>query len=522
MPAPRYIVTENQIGAPGVYVLENAPAVPIRGQRNRVVGLVGQCVRGPVDKAVRCDTYQRFLDVFGGRDKATNGGAILGHVWKALQGKRWGRLYIHRAAAAAAVVASFTFETAAGGGGTAVLRVDAANPGTWGNDVGIRVYAATNADANYFNLAVKLYGKVKIYENITIAGSSDNTNQVIGNDDATLIRLTRLAYGRPVNHAATVDGADADGYVNLGETVAAFTSVAGTDGSIADTDYTVADGPMDTIDATAGVNACAVVGRSNVAIKTKVEELAGETTQRVWFACPDDETDTYTDAVTERAGFSGDRMSFWFNHVYITDPVTREEIVEEPFLLPMSIISQTDPDVHVGDFDNAVLTRSARSVEYELSAPSRDALTTGGVSFMLRDLDAVGNECIIPGNAVTCDFAVNNMDLDGRYMKDFILDAVARKLQGDQFKGNTPATRAARAASVSSFLEGLAFSERYIMRDELSGKPLFEYTNNSSVNSLAENATGLQRELLIARLIPKNKQILLQATIGVDATVSEQ
>lgn len=522
MPAPRYIVTESQMGAPGVYVLENAPAVPIRGQRNRVAGFVGQCVRGPVGKIVVCDTYQRFLDVFGGRDKNTNGGSILGHVWKALQGKRWGRIVVARAAAAAAVAASFTAETAAGGGGTAVLRIDAANPGTWGNDVMFRVYAATNGDANYFNLAVKLYGKVTVYENITIASTNDNTNQVIGNDDATLIRLTKLAAGRPVNHAASTDGADADGYVNLGETVASYTSVAGTDGAIADTDYTAASGPMDLLDGYVGVHACAVVGRSNSVVKQKIEDLAAATSQKVWFACPDSESVSASSAVTERATFTTDRMSYWFNHVYITDPVTREEIVEEPFLLPMSIITQTDPDVHVGDFDNAVLTRSARRVYADLLSGTRDTLFNGGVSFMVRDLDTGGNEVIIPGHAVTCDFKVNNKDLDGRYMKDFILDALAQRLKGDQFKGNTPANRAARSAAVSGFLNGLAQSERYIMKDELSGKPLFEYTNNSSVNTLAENAQGKQRELLIARLIPKNIQILLQATIGVDATVSEQ
>ena len=522
MPAPRYILTENQMGAPGVYVLERAPAVPIRGQRNRVVGFVGQCVRGPVGVPVLCDTYQRFLDVFGGRDKATNGGAILGHVWKALQGKYWGRFYVARAAAAAAVKASFTLEDAAGGAGVAVLRVDAASPGTWGNDVGIKVVAATNGDADAFNLLVRLYGKVTIYENIKIETGFDNTNVVIGNDHATLIRLAKLADGRPVNNAASTDGADADGYVKLGQVVASYTSVAGTDGAIADGDYTGAAGPMEAIDAMAGIHACAVVGLSNVAIKTKIEELAGATTQRVWFACPDDETVTYTAAVTERAGFNTDRMSYWFNHVKLTDPVTREEILEEPFLYPMSIISQTDPDVHPGDVDNAPLTRAARGVYLELSNPVRDALDRGGVSFMLRDVDAQGNEVVIPGNALTCDFTVNNKDLDGRYMKDFILDAVARRLQGDQFKGNTAGNRAARASAVSSFLEGLANNERYIMKDERSGRPLFDYANGASVNNLAENAVGLQRELLIARLIPKNIQILLQATIGTDAVVSEQ
>lgn len=521
MPQVRFITSDSQMGAPGVYVKEDAPAVPVRGQRNRVIGFAGTCVRGPTGKLVECATYQRFLDVFGDRDRNTKGGTIMGQVWKALQGKRWGRLYVARVAADDAVKASFTFETAAAGGGTPVLRVDAANVGIWGNDVSINIYDATNGDANYFNLAVKLYGKVKVYENITIAGSADNTNSVIGTNDATLIRLAKIANGRPVTHAATVDGADADGYVNLGEVVGAFTSVAGTEGTLANTDYTVTDGPMEMLNNARGIHACAVVGNSAAAIKTKVETLSATSAQRVWYVCPDDEDVTFDDAVTERAGISSDRISYWFNHPYITDPITGEEIVEEPFVVVMSIISQTDPDVHPGDFDNAVLTKALRRVTFELGDTTRDALDAGGVSFIHRDQDQNGNDVIIPGNALTCDFAVNNQDLDARYMKDFVLDALAQRLRGDHFKGNTPANRAARASACSSFLNVLAKSERYIQTSE-DGVPQYQYVNDMSVNSEDEQAEGIQRELLIARLIPKNKKILLQATIGVDATISEQ
>lgn len=520
MPQPRYITSESQMGAPGVYVIETAPAVPTRGQRNRVIGLAGQCLRGPTGKTVTCTDYQRFLDVFGGRDRNTNGGAVAGHVWRALQGRRWGKLVIARVAAADAVAASFTLETAAGGGGTPVLRIDASSVGAWGGDVGIKVGAATDGDANHFNLYVRLYGKVKTYENVDIHSTNDNTNQKIGNDDATLIRVTKLAAGRPVNHAAGVDGADSDGYVLLGQVVASFTSVVGSDGTVDATDYTDPDGPMELLNEQVGVHACAVVGWSDSDIKDKVETLAALASQRVWFVCPDDETVVYTDAVTERATFSTDRMSYWFNHAYVTDPATLEEVVEEPFLCVLGIISQTDPDVHPGDFDNAIYTKAIRRTAFELGNTKRDALNTGGVSFIWRDQDSQGNEVIVPGNALTCDFARNNKALDGRYMKDFILDAIAQRLRGDQFKGNTPDARANRAGSVSSFLEGLARKGRYIQMSE-GGVPQFSYTNDSSVNSAADQADGDQTERVIATLIPKNIRMLLNATIGTDAVVSE-
>lgn len=521
MPQIRYITSDSQMIAPGVYIKENAPASPVRGQRTRRAGFAGQCVRGPTGKAVLCDSYGRFLDVFGARDKNTSGGTILGHVWKALQGKYWGAIYVVRVAAAAAVKASFTLETAAGGGGTAVLRVDASSVGTWGNDVGWKVLAATNGDANAFNLSIRLYGKLYLFENIKITTGFDNTNVVIGTDDATLIRLAKLADGRPNNSTPSTDGADTDGYTLLGQTVAGYTSVLGTDGVIADSDYTVAGGPIDTLNGTIGVHACAVVGRSNTAVKTAIATAAASASQKVWFACPDSETVTQSTAITERATFNTQRMSYWFNHDYITDPITREEIVEEPFLFPMSVITQTDPDVHVGDFDNANLYAACRRVYNALTDPNRDAMTTGGLSWMQQDFDASGNLVNIAGNAVTCDFAVNNRDLDARYMKDFLLDAIGQRLKGDQFKGNSRKNRANRAGACSSFLNALAKSQRYVNTLE-DGTPQYQYVNDATVNSSADQAQGIQKELMIVQLIPKNKIIELQATIGVDAKISEQ
>lgn len=521
MPQPRFITSESQIGAPGVYIQERAPAVPIRGQRNRVVGLAGQCVRGPTGRSVTITGFQRFLDVFGGRDKNSNGGTLLGHVWKALQGKRFGRLEIVRVAAAAAVKASFTLEAAAGGGGAQIVRVDASSVGTWGNDVGIKVVAASDGDATHWDLLVRLYGKITRFANFNTQVNQNNTNQVVGSDDATLIRVVKLADGRPVNNAASTDGADADGFVKLGQTVASYDSVAGSDGVIADSDYTGVGGPITILNNKRGVHACAVVGRSNAAIRAAIVTASATTAQRVWFMCDNDETVSQATAITTRAAINSGRISFWFNHVYLTDPVTLEEIAEEPFLMPMSIISQTDSDIHVGDADNAVLTRYARRVQNQLGDPDRDALDLGGVSFVWEDEDASGNVMLIPGNGLTCDFAVNNRDLDGRYMKDFILDAIAKRLMGSQFKGNTPANRAERSSAVSGFLDALARSDRFILRDE-QGTPQFSYVNDQSVNSQQDQATGLQKESLTATLIPKNKHILLLATIGVDAIVTEQ
>jgi len=520
MPAPRFITSLSQEGAPGVYVQELAPPVPTQGQRNRITGIAGQCVRGPVGKAVYCPNYGRFRDVFGERDRNSNGGTILGHVWKMFQGKRFGGVWVARVAAAAAVKASFTLETAAGGAGTQVVRVDAYGPGAAGNDIQFKVLAATDGQATHWNLSIKLYGRVYLYENLCTTGV-DNTNQVIGSDDAVIIRLTKLADGRPVNNAPSTDGADTNGYTNLGQVVANFTSVAGSDGAIADSDYTATGGPMEIISNTRGINICLVAGRSNATIKTKIQALAAVASQRVWFACPDNETVTDTSAETERAAFTvTDRLSYWFNHPYIIDSVTNEEIVDEPHGLVASILSQTDPDVHPGDQRNAAYTKGVTRVYNELSDAQRDALDAAGVSYLNADLDTSGNRIIIPGNALTCDLNKNNRDLDQRYMKDFILYALALLMTGDLFRGNTPSARAARAGAATSFLTGLANAERYVLKDD-QGNPMFSYKNDNTVNNLTDQGNGDQVDLLQCRLIAKNKRILLNAFIGPTVVITE-
>src|SRR6185312_11086926 len=110
------------------------------------------------------------------------------------------------------------------------------------------------------------------------------------------------------------------------------------------------------------------------AIKTRISTIAAATAQRCWFTSPDDETVSIETAGTERATFTSGRMSYWFNHEYVIAAVTLEKILVAPFLMPMSIISQTDPYVHPGDLDNAQYTGGSQGLYYELGDPDRDTL----------------------------------------------------------------------------------------------------------------------------------------------------
>lgn len=518
MPAPRYQSgVSDQFGAPGTYIRELAVSAPVRGLFRGVTGVAGECVRGPTNKYVECQSYQRFLDVFGGRDKGINGGSIIGKIWFALQAKRFGKLMVARAAAAAAVAASFDAETAAGGAGTAVLRIAATSVGTWGNDVMWKVEAASDGTATKFNLRIQLYGKNYLYENLNInTASDDNLSIVVGSDDANPVVLTKLASGRPVTNANGVDGADANGFTKLGQVVAAFTSVAGTDGAIADTDFTAAGKAMEILHNARGIDHVFVAGRSNAAIKAKILALAPTANNKLWLMTPDAAATAQSAAITEAGTNRHKNIVYAFNHDYITDPVTGEIVADEPHAMLGAILSQTEPDVHPGVVETADLTTGIIRLQNELADADRDALDAAGITYLNRDLDQNGNQVWLFGNGRTTSLTVNDSQIDGQRSKFYLVSGLAQRMRGDEKRPNTKELRAGRKAAFEGWLTELAAQGRFVATDETTNQPQIEVKNGKEVNTDADLAAGIQRDLVRVKLIPKNLYLQLQVQIGTD------
>ena len=523
MPQVRFQNSNNDsFGAPGVYVKQVAVPAPLRGVFLGTTGYVGKCVKGPINKLVRCDSYQRFKDVFGERDYGVNGGAIIGDVWWALQCKSVGIFYVIRAAAAAAVVASFDAETAAGGGGTAVLRIAARNAGAWGNGVKFKVLAASNGVATSFNLSIldTNNGKTYLFENLSINGTDDNLDATVGGDDATPIVLSKLANGRPVNNAAGIDGADTNGYTALGQVVTAFGSVAGADGVIADADYTAANGPMESMHAARGVDTKLVAGRSNAAIKTKIFALAPTANLSAWAICPDNAAVTDTAWETEIASYRDRHIFPVFNHPSYVDPVTGAITVGEPHAQLAADLSQILPDVHPGVSETSSLHTGIVSLAFTLTDAQRDALDAAGSTFLNQDLDENNNQVWLFGNGRTADLTVNNSQIDGERSKNYLISGLAQRSRGDQNKPNTPGARAKRKGAFSGWLTELAEAERFVQKDG-NGVPQFQILNNDEVNTKTDQAAGIQRDLVMIQLIPKNLYLQLQVEAGTDVVITQ-
>lgn len=516
MSAPRFQSSlSDQFGAPGTYIKELAVSAPVRGIFRGTTGIIFESVRGPTGRVVVANSLQRYVDIYGGRDKAINGGPVVGKGWFALQNKFFGLVYSLRVAASDAITASFNAETLAGGGGIEVLHIAASSVGTWGNDVLWKVTTASNGVSTSFNLVVQLYGKNYLYENLSINGSDDNLAVVVGSDDAVPIVLTKVASGRPVNNAATVDGADANGFTKLGQTVASFTSVAGSDGTIADTDYTGAGKAMEIMHGTKGVDYMFVAGRSNANIKTKVLALAPTANTWIWGICPDSSAVTVATAITEAGTLRHSRITYCFNHPNVVDPVTGVTVKDEPHAFMGSILSQTEPDVHPGVVDTKDLTTQIVSLTNEIGDPDADSMDAAGVTFLNRDFDNNGNQIWLFRNGLTTDLSTNNRQLDGQRQKFFLVSGMAQRMRGDEKKPNTKEIRADRKAAISGWLTELALGGRFVNKDD-SNVPQFEYKNGPEVNAPSDVQAGIQRDLARVQLIPKNLYLQLQIQIGVN------
>jgi uncharacterized protein len=123
---------------PGVYFerVDETPAVA--ALRTDIAAFVGLAEQGPLDQPIRLTSWQQFSSVFGGLSRRAflayavnaffeNGGAVCWVV----------RVAGFDAAAAGADVVD--------GAGTPILRVDASTPGTWADDLEVRIVRSSSA-----------------------------------------------------------------------------------------------------------------------------------------------------------------------------------------------------------------------------------------------------------------------------------------------------------------------------------------------------------------------------------------
>jgi len=506
MPGIRY--TTSLDGAAGVRVDEVTPPAVVVGVQQQTPLIVGECVKGPVDEPVLITGVQQFLNVFGGRD-TVSGGTFTGLIWRALLNKTMTAFYAVRAAAAAAAAATVELLD----GATPVLQVDASSVGAWGNGITVDVVAATDGDANKVDVIARWRkgqeatagGREERFRNISITAGNDNTAAALAavssDGNLLLITLTKLADGVP-------------------DPIAAAALTTGSDGSIADTDFTATGRALEVAATVKDAVYRHVSGRSNTAVKAKIVTLAGTANSGDWLIGPDNSAVTAADWITEvNALARSDRFIATFNHPRTLDGATAEIIEAEPMDWMSNILSQTPINISPASVDSVRYTRGIASlVQGNLSDEDYDSLGNASITAMEFDPD-YGFKFVEGCNALLEDGTARRR-ITRRQLTDFILANLAKRAKADTEKPNDQLLRDERAAAYESFLRGLQ-NERFGVEAQAGGTDGFR-VDLESLNTPEQRALGIQKDLVRVKLIPDTRILQLVGEVGSTVTFAEE
>lgn len=388
----------------------------------------------------------------------------------------------------------FTHSGMSGGtaSGSALATLYASSEGQWGNNMTYAVAAATDGDASHKNLTVSYLGRADVYKNWDISaanGGTDNSLELLGNDDGVLVSITKIASGVP-------------------ETISATYLSGGTDGSIANSDFTGTGKAMEVANAVKGVGQRFVAERSNSSIKAKIATLASTCVEGEWLMCADAESTSSATVITEAASYRSDRIVYCFNHAYTLDGDTASEVITHPTAWVASILSQTDVDIHPGEEDTKQFTAGITRL-YNESYARADyiALRQAGIAAFERD----NGVALVSG--VTTSLVPGKEEITRRRMTDYLQISLAGALKSSVKKKNTQARRLANAGMCNAFLSDLKQAERIVEQFSVDTEKL---------NTPTQRAQGIEKILVRVRLIGHMLELVLETEIGTSVTIVEQ
>lgn len=476
---------------PGLYISERNVPTPFLGVTRNSVGVCGECVRGPVNTPISITDANYFRSIFGERDQGSGGATITGKIWQALLNKKFGEVIVVRAAATAAVAAVKTLIST---GPVTNVTVTAANVGVWGNNMTVAVEAASDGVSTSFDMVIVYLGVTYRLKNCTVTGATDNLSTVIAevwpDPYQRLITATKGTAGRPDNAAA-----------------AAFAS--GAEGTIADSDFTATDGPMEKLAARAGLAAVWIAERDHTtALKDKWETLAASSYDRLFLIGPQISTTTQASSITDVAAYRYERIVYLYNFPLTQDPTTATNITTRPESWFAGFVSQKAADVHpislaagetlVGVKDLTVLTTTRAG---------HILLKNAGITAM--DFDQQGRARYADG--LTTSLTSGKEDVAQRRMRDALQLDLAILCEPFVGEKNSTENRRMILAAVADYLSNKKTAQSIV---QAFAAPVFSSTS-------AEEAAGLAKVLVRVKSFGHWKYLVIDTQIGPSVSIEE-
>lgn len=481
----------------GLYISQQKQEGSVTGANVNTVGLFDVTLRGPTTPQVVASMGE-FLDLYGGRD-AGGGGAIVNKIWKGLLNRKFSWPMVFQRVYASAAVAAHAH--AASSTPTDIITITATSPGTWANGatgygITYAITAASDADANKFNLVIKYGGQVITYKNIDVhAAAYNNLSTVIGSATTNLVTVTKLADGRPVNTVTDASLAD------------------GTDGTVAVADYEAAFDKLaaQPLPRIIPIGCDVMVSASDHAtINTYVQGKAS-LYPLINFPMWEGANNTRADEITAKSGTFADNITWCYNCSSTLD-ATGTAIETGPHLDAAVIMSNTDVAVHLGAEENIPLLAHIKSVaNNSLTRADFALLRAAGITALEPVTNGFQFKSAVAATSVGAigdDTAVELADVRRRA---WLVESFSKSIRHDVKKAATNTVRASIVNKLTAFCRDDQTAEHVVAPDDATLGPAFRF---AFVETPQERARNIGKLLCKVRILPYLLTIVMLVDIG--------
>jgi hypothetical protein len=465
----------------GIIVNESAPAPNIQGVAANIAILVGQFQRGP-STLTEVGSIGEFHEIYG---KSNFQGNL------ELKNKRFGRLRLVRVTAAAAATATLTVDD---GGGTPVdiIKFDAKQgKGAYGNNIKVTIAAGSSSGKKYTfqDTNPDAVLNAEVYDNIVITAVTSETFA-----SSRLVSVTVLATSAEP------------------ENTAAAPLAAGSDGTVADTDYETA------------LNEAAVEGAGNILFLDSYNttrngylEAHAAATQDKMVILVGPSSQTVAAAITDVANYRDTEGRMIYAYPWVKTVIGSVEVLTSPASWYASVVSQTSPHVDPAYSANTQYLGGITGLALTLNRANYINLKDAGISAFELDTD-IGFK--IKSGIVTQIANSSKVTVLRRRMADYLTASAAKFLKNYQNAVNSSANR---SAVKGAFLSFIAAQERdgILPSDAEVKDGVAKVVDVDSLNTDASIAAGFFKILWRQRIFSSMRYIVLQAEIGESVVVTE-
>ncbi len=484
----------------GAYAIERTPPTIIKATGTGVVGMAAQFPWGPMQQVVEPAGTKELLNMFGPRGMTLTGKGYLNLV-----GKGYPSLRLVRVLGATAAKAEIDIPDAVP---TDIITVVAKYEGAEGNSIDAIVSAASDGDANHFNLAVTVTGAsgttTDNFYNLNYSGTGTDSAPDFS-DKLLCGAITKLASGRPANGTYSLAGGS-DGTVDATD----YVGTAGNpDNGISlfedypEIRHVCVDDPGDTIRAAV-----------NAGLKAHAELM----TDRVAYLNGDSGETTIANVGTDAATYSSRRVVYCDPWVYVYDDVDGSEQLVPPAAFVASVAAQVSPSTSIAWKSSEVKAMLGGIVRLETPrGNSASTNTAAGVATIVKE--SKGGYAIEAGvvTAYPSNPAYKNLTRTrtGDYIAISFVDSVREMVDAP----NVEVNQLSLVGALTKFMDNLVRAQ-FSDPNHTPHVRAYEILDLASVNSESEIDSGQFTIPLNVKTSSGMEKIFLSIQFGESVTIT--